>query len=188
MPVVGVLFWCCCGGVDVITDEPMKIPVTANANPFHLLTAGVSSEITQNDYILKGWKGLFFFLSVNWRNSFKILSKQSSTSKSCQTVKWIVQKQSLHSAGWAVTDNWQARCRHIPDKRDSAGQWDSRRFSICLWQAGRRHTAHPALSPSPTGCCGLGSSQCPSTLQSQKSCGWDSGCTSERQETTQVHG
>lgn len=56
MPVVGVLIWCFCSRVDVIGNEPMEIPVAANTNPCHLLTAGVPSKITKDDYILKGLK------------------------------------------------------------------------------------------------------------------------------------
>lgn len=62
MPVVGVLIWRCCCCIDVITDEPVEIPVTANTNSFHLLTAGVSSKIPQDDYIL-GWKDFILFYS-----------------------------------------------------------------------------------------------------------------------------
>lgn len=58
-------------------------------------------------------------------------------------------------------------------KKKKNRQWNSRRFSICLWPTGRRRTAHPALSPSPTVCCGPGSSLCPLALQSQNSCRWD---------------
>lgn len=88
MPVVGVVIWRCCGRVDVIADEPMEIPVSANTNPFHLFTASVSSEITQDDYILKGLKGFsFFFFTVNCRNRINITSKQSLAFKSCENVK-----------------------------------------------------------------------------------------------------
>lgn len=52
----------------------------------------------------------------------------------------------------------------------STGQCCSHQFSIYPWSTGRPRTAHPALSPSPPGCCGPGSSQCPSALESQKSC------------------
>lgn len=56
------------------------------------------------------------------------------------------------------------------------GRCNSHQFSICLWQPGRPHTAHPALSLSPTVWCGPGWAQCPSALQ-HKTVQWTTNLT-----------
>lgn len=63
VPVVCVVVWCICSGVHIITNQPVKILVAANADLLHFLMGDIRTicvEIPQDHYVLEDIRnGLF---------------------------------------------------------------------------------------------------------------------------------
>lgn len=76
MPVIGVLIWCICSGVHVITNEPMEIFVLVDTDCLHFLIGEIHTvriKIPQDHYVLKRIRNCHFRAMI-WEQR-AILSK-----------------------------------------------------------------------------------------------------------------